>query len=80
MTETNATMLAGLPGDVKALLDRGADIDASDRWGRTALMWRAYWGDAETVKLAPESVSATDGMTYELAVAPPIEFVPFRYH
>ena len=42
---------AGDLNRVCALLDEGADIDARDEHGQTALMNAAYRGDAELVQL-----------------------------
>src|SRR5207302_1335876 len=40
----------GKLGPVKALLARGADVDARERRGQTALMWAAAEGHAATVE------------------------------
>jgi ankyrin repeat protein len=41
----------GKPGPVKALLARGARVNARDRKGQTALMWAAAEGHAEVVSI-----------------------------
>jgi uncharacterized protein len=40
----------GDPAAVRALLDRGADVDARDRHGQTALMLAAHAGHREVVE------------------------------
>jgi ankyrin repeat protein len=37
------------------LLERGADVDAKDRYGRTALIYATRAGDIETVRLLVEA-------------------------
>jgi ankyrin repeat protein len=47
-------VLAAARGDaaaVRALLDRGADVDARDAYGDSALMLAVLYGDADLVKL-----------------------------
>jgi ankyrin repeat protein len=41
----------GKPGAVRALLDRGAMVDAAEHRGQTALMWAAAEGHAEVARL-----------------------------
>jgi ankyrin repeat protein len=45
----------GKPGPVKALLSRGAIVDAKERRGQTALMWAAADGHATVVELLLEA-------------------------
>jgi ankyrin repeat protein len=45
----------GRTGPVKALLARGADVNAKDRKGQTALMWAAADGHVEVVSLLLEA-------------------------
>ncbi len=52
------------PEVVKRLLRAGADANASNRYGETALMWAAEWDVPEAVKLlldAGARVDARDG-------------------
>jgi ankyrin repeat protein len=39
------------PDFVKMLLDKGADVNAQDVHGQTALMYAAYWGKLETTRV-----------------------------
>ena len=41
----------GEVGKVKQLLDASADMEATDKWGRTALMWCAREGWIESLRL-----------------------------
>jgi hypothetical protein len=67
----------GRTAEIKALLDHGADIEAIDRDGRTALMLAAKHGRLETVRLllargAKTDIRDRDGDTaYMLAVFAP---------
>ena len=45
----------GKLGPVKALLARGADVNAKERRGQTALMWAAAEGHAEVVEALLEA-------------------------
>lgn len=70
-------MLAVLQGDVatvKSLLDRGADINEKDVYGKTALMKAAEKGDIDTVKTlldrgADANIKTDQGGTALLAAA-----------
>ena len=51
-------MQAGAKGEtetLKALIDEGADVNAGDKEGWTALMWPAGRGHTETVKALLEA-------------------------
>ena len=54
---------------VQVLLDEGADINAPQGDGATALHWAAYWDDQETARLLV-AAGATVGSTNELGVTP----------
>ena len=61
-------MQLGANAAVKVLLARGAAVDARDGQGRTALMWAAQDGRAETAKLllrakADAGLKGVDGRT-----------------
>ena len=48
---------------VKFLLEEGADIEAIDNFGRTALMWATSWGHLKIAKFLIDKgadVNATD--------------------
>src|SRR5438270_499085 len=48
---------------VKLLVEKGADLKATDREGNTSLMWAAKGGNSETIKLLVEkgaNVNATN--------------------
>jgi ankyrin repeat protein len=44
-------MFPGNPQPIVYLLGKGVDVNAADADGHTALMWRAFWGDAQAVEL-----------------------------
>ncbi len=45
----------------KALLDRGADVGATDNYGWTALLWAASLGNLDLVKLFLDKESGLGG-------------------
>ena len=58
----------GHPEAIRFLLDRGADVNKSGKFGKTALMMAAYYGDEDSVKLllsrgADVNATGTDGIT-----------------
>ena len=67
----------GQAEEVQALLEGGADVDAKDEAGMTALMWAALGGNTDTVKVlldagADVSVKDRQGTTARLWATPEI--------
>ncbi|MDI6812191.1 MAG: ankyrin repeat domain-containing protein [Desulfitobacteriaceae bacterium] len=56
---------AGRTDNVRLLLDNGADINARDQEGRTALMWAAKAGKKDTVKFLLEGGADADAVDHE---------------
>ena len=48
---------------VKLLLEAGADVEARDRWGQTALHWAAKRSQANEVKLLLEAGADAEART-----------------
>jgi ankyrin repeat protein len=60
---------------VKALLDRGADVNAREQWfGETALMWAAAENHPDVVQLLIEAGADVDARSV------PLEFAKFRFN
>ena len=52
---------SGSVGAIRALLDRGAEIDAAETWlGETALMWAAAEDHADAVQLLLDRGASID--------------------
>ena len=67
----------GEVGKVKQLLDASADMEATDKWGRTALMWCAREGWIESLRLL---VRLPPSRPRDAGSSPPRPHDPYTHH
>ena len=59
-SELQKSSLAGDQGKVKAIMDRGIDVNAKNRWGRTLMHWAASTGLADVASYLIEAGASVD--------------------